>query len=67
MSTTNATGHGRDIYQEITDAVIAELDKGTVPWREPWTFHAGEYGQRNLQSKRPYRGINAFLTEMRRR
>ena len=55
----------RDIYAKITDAVMAELDKGTVPWRKPWTYSAGEYGQRNLQSKRPYRGINQFLCEMR--
>jgi antirestriction protein ArdC len=55
----------RDIYSEITDMVITELDKGTVPWRKPWTSHNGEYGQRNLQSKRPYRGINAMLCEMR--
>ncbi len=64
MTTSKATGR-RDVYQEVTDSILTALDEGIVPWRKPWTFHAGEYGQRNLQSGRPYRGINAFLCEMR--
>jgi len=55
----------RDIAAEVTEKILAELDKGTVPWRRPWTRSAnGDYGQRNLQSKKPYRGINQFLTEI---
>jgi antirestriction protein ArdC len=52
----------RDIQQEVTDAVLAALDEGTVPWRRPWQVQGG---QRNLQSGRPYRGINQFLTAIR--
>ena len=51
----------RDIYQEVTDNVLAALERGTVPWRQPW--RAGG-AQRNLQSKRPYRSTNALLTEL---
>ena len=25
-----------DLYQEITDRIIAELESGTVPWHKPW-------------------------------
>lgn len=26
----------QDIYQEITDRMIAELEKGRIPWHCPW-------------------------------
>lgn len=45
------------IYALITDRVIAMLERGTVPWSQPWS--GGE--PKNLVSKKPYRGINAFL------
>ena len=25
-----------DIYQEVTDRIIAQLEKGVIPWRKPW-------------------------------
>ena len=29
---------GREnIYREITDKIIAELERGIVPWVQPWT------------------------------
>lgn len=55
----------RDIYGEITEAILSELDKGTVPWRKPWTHWGDSFGQRNLQSGKAYRGINQILTSMR--
>jgi len=51
----------RDVAQEVTDRILEALEGGTVPWRVPWRA-AG--GQRNLQSGKAYRGINAVLTEM---
>ena len=50
----------RDLYQEVTDAVIAALERGTVPWRRPWR-EPGDGLQRNLLSRRPYRGINQLV------
>jgi len=47
----------QDVYQRITERIVALLEAGTVPWRLPWKSD----GPRNLISKRPYRGINAFL------
>ena len=44
-------------YDHITDAIIALLADGVVPWRRPWICQ----GPRNLVSGRPYRGINVLL------
>lgn len=47
-----------DVYQIITDRIIELLEKGIVPWQQPW-----KNGQlpMNLVSKRPYKGINVWL------
>lgn len=55
------TSSTRDVYTIITDQIIAQLEKGTVPWRKPWT-EAGP--PQNLISKRHYRGINVWLLSM---
>lgn len=49
----------RDIYQSITDRFIEQLKKGTVPWQQPWTSCV-----QNIISRKPYRGINAFMLGM---
>jgi antirestriction protein ArdC len=47
-----------DLYQVITDKVIALLEAGTVPWQRPWN----QYGlARNYATGHVYTGINAFL------
>jgi antirestriction protein ArdC len=48
-----------DIYQTVTDRIIALLEAGTCPWRKSWSAGAGM--PRNLISKKDYRGINPFL------
>lgn len=53
-----ATASKADVYQIITDRVIQMLDKGVIPWRQPWK-NVG--APRNLVSKKEYRGINVFL------
>ena len=52
----------RDVYQEITDQVLAALEAGTVPWQRPWRDSGM---QRNLGSGRPYRGVNQLLTQLK--
>ncbi len=47
------------VYEQITERIIALLEKGTVPWRKPWNVKSGI--PRNLVSGKPYRGINVFL------
>ena len=46
-------------YRVITDRILALLEQGTVPWRQPWDSATGM--PRNLFSQRPYRGINVWL------
>lgn len=49
-----------DIYQLITDSILAKLDEGTCPWQKPWI--GGKDGMpKNLQSGKPYRGMNVFM------
>ncbi|CAN5474970.1 zincin-like metallopeptidase domain-containing protein [soil metagenome] len=48
----------KDVYAIVTDRIINLLEKGTVPWRQPWT----EAGQPcNLYSGKFYKGINIML------
>lgn len=47
-----------DVYQEVTDRIVAALEEGTIPWHKPWA-EAG--AQRNLKSGKEYRGVNQLL------
>jgi antirestriction protein ArdC len=47
------------VYQRVTDAVLAELARGTAPWRKPWQAAFGL--PRNLISRRPYHGVNTLV------
>ena len=49
----------RDIYREITDRIIRELETGNIPWHCSWRPDAWKH--RNMISGRPYCGINAIL------
>ena len=53
-----------DVYQQITDRIIAELEQGTVPWHKPW--NAGSDAPRSLATGKPYRGINSLLLALER-
>jgi antirestriction protein ArdC len=45
------------VYEIVTSRILAELEKGEIPWRKPWRTLPPS----NLISKKPYRGINVFL------
>jgi antirestriction protein ArdC len=49
-----------NVYDVITERVIALLEKGTIPWQKPWST-SGDALPRNLVSRKPYRGVNVFL------
>jgi len=51
----------RDIYQTVTDQIIAELKTGTRPWEKPWSQTPGLNIPANAVSGRPYSGINMLL------
>ena len=50
----------RDLYQEITDKVIAALEAGTIPWQSP-NSTKGQRLAYNYVSDKQYRGINFFM------
>jgi len=52
-----------DLYQTVTDQVIADLEAGTVPWVKPWegSGHAGLGLPENAATGRAYSGINILL------
>lgn len=52
-----------DVYQHVTDQIVAKLEEGVIPWRKPWKSTGGGV-QRNFNSDRPYRGINQILLSM---
>ena len=62
-----------DLYQEITDEMIAQLEAGTVPWVQPWnssvtseTASATFDGlPRNGATGRTYSGINVLILWVR--
>ena len=49
----------RDIYSEITNAIIAELEKGVMPWVPNWDDRLHSRPMRATDE--PYRGINVLL------
>lgn len=53
----------KDIYQRVTDSIVAELEKGVRPWLKPWNAdHAAGRITRPLRANGiPYRGINILL------
>ena len=48
-----------NVYQMVTDRIIAELEKGVVPWKRPWQgVNTGAY---NRISNKPYSLLNQIL------
>lgn len=54
----------KDLYQSVTDQIVAALEAGTAPWVCPWTRGPGDFMPANLATSRPYRGINTILLNM---
>jgi antirestriction protein ArdC len=52
-----------DIYQRITNRIIAALEAGTAPWVQPWSGMADPV-PRNYLYQKPYRGINTLVLDM---
>ncbi len=52
-----------DIYQRITDHIVAELEQGVRPWLKPWNAeHAAGRITRPLRANGiPYQGINVLM------
>jgi antirestriction protein ArdC len=51
----------RDVYAEILDGIISQLEKGCAPWRQPWRTDVaaeGPHVPHNAATGRRYNGIN---------
>lgn len=48
------------VYSVINDRIMALLDKGVVPWRQPWRSTGGTNAPVNSRG-RAYRGLNRFM------
>lgn len=59
------TGAGRtDVYDDITNKIIAELEAGCVPWVQPWGTAAAKAPlamPQNAATSRRYSGINVLI------
>ncbi len=64
----------QDVYQIVTDRILAELDKGTIPWKKPWCGMAVKWNGRKTHTEdetricavsrstgKPYSLLNQFL------
>lgn len=49
----------RDFRQEVTDNIVALLEKGVAPWQKPWNAQAHAAMPMNPTTDKPYRGGNA--------
>jgi len=47
-----------DVYTVVTNRIIEHLEKGVIPWQQPWT-DAGL--PKNLITGKNYRGVNVWL------
>ena len=49
----------KNVYEMVTDRIIAELEKGLIPWEKPWSGASG--GAFNRISKKSYSLLNQIL------
>ena len=49
----------KDIYTEVTNRIVAALEKGTPPWVCPW--RQGSALPNNLATGKAYRGVNVLI------
>jgi antirestriction protein ArdC len=60
----HAGGCRANLYTEITDRIIAELEAGHVPWVQPWGTDAAKAPlamPKNALTSRQYSGINILI------
>lgn len=49
-----------NVYEIVTEKILTELDRGTIPWRKSWAT-LGNAAPANMVTKKAYRGINVWL------
>lgn len=65
-NTKKTRGPNRDVYTEVTDRIVAELEAGVAPWAKPWDTSgaAGWMAAMNAHTKKLYRGVNQIILGM---
>ncbi len=58
MKTINTNKGFNDIYRQVTDFVMEQLQKGVIPWRKGWNSMGFP---KNFVTGLPYRGWNLFF------
>jgi antirestriction protein ArdC len=58
-----ASGESRvSLYDEVTARIVAEMERGIVPWVRPWSRSAAPLGMpRSAASRKAYSGINILI------
>ena len=53
----------QDVYERVTDRIVADLEQGVRPWHKPWNAeHAAGRTTRPLRHNgQPYNGINVLM------
>jgi antirestriction protein ArdC len=54
-----------DIYQHVTDEIIASIEAGSPAWQQPWTGETGGAGFPMRSTGEAYRGINVLMLWLR--
>lgn len=49
-----------DVYQQVTDRIICQLEQGVIPWKKPWVGFCSS-GAYNIISKKRYSLLNELL------
>ena len=49
----------KDIFSVVTGRIIAQLEKGVIPWRRTWSSN----GPTSYQTNKEYQGINALILQ----
>jgi antirestriction protein ArdC len=50
-----------DLYAETSARIVADLERGAVPWVKPWSATAGQKVPQDAVTNRPYSGCNVIL------
>jgi antirestriction protein ArdC len=62
MSTTENTAPKPDVYQKVTDAIVAAIESGVGQYQMPWAIRQDRGPSPiSVGSAKPYRGINTLV------
>lgn len=65
-NTQRSNGEKASLYQEVTDRIIGELEKGSFPWVQPWgAANAGLGLPKNAATTRRYSARRAAGSSVR--